>query len=183
MNINLTCSQISALLPFYIDDKLSEKMKEFVETHLKYCAECRKKVDLQRKMKESVKVAQKSIATYKARQEKFCEKLKQDELRQNISAYIDNELKDDENIKVKKLIISNPDARLEFDNMYKLKKSLNSSFEKTKNETKVDYTKAIFREIDFREEILENDIFERVVAIFVLISAIFTAAAFFIFKI
>lgn len=95
------------------------------------------------------------------------------ELKINLSAYVDNELSDEENIKVKKYIISNPQARQELEDLYKLRKVMQNSFEKTKQETKVDFSKFILRRIDIQKEIYGPDSFAKVVALFIVINCCF----------
>ena len=78
------------------------------------------------------------------------QKTPQKELKQNnyeyihkLSAYVDNELNSDENIKIKKMTISNPKARQELETLYKFQNVIHSAYEKTKNDTKFDYSKNI----------------------------------------
>ena len=49
-----------------------------------------------------------------------------------ISAYADNELDINENLKLKKIIITKPKVRKQLENIYSLKELLKNSFEKTK---------------------------------------------------
>ena len=58
-----------------------------------------------------------------------------------ISAYADNELDLNENIKLKKLIINKPSARKKFENIISLRELLRNSFEKTRPEE--DFSKKI----------------------------------------
>src|SRR5574344_523250 len=126
MSSNLTCAQVSALLSDYIEDKLNDDLKQFVCAHLQICPTCRAKYDALKDMLESLE------------QIKISSELeKQDfELEKSISAYVDNELSDDENLRVKRNIISNPLAREKFEKVNTLRKLLYNNFEKTKNEAK-----------------------------------------------
>ena len=65
----------------------------------------------------------------------------------NLSAYIDRELAQDENIRIKKLTISNPDARKCLEQLYKSQKIMQLSYEKTKSNSKFDYSKKIMAQI------------------------------------
>lgn len=179
MTVNLTCTQVSALLSFYIEDKLSCQLRQFVEMHLEKCPTCRAKLDALSGMMQSLKEVHEKIAAIKSN-ENTSSASQSDELKINISAYVDNELNDEDNIRVKKCIISNPQARKELESMYNLKKILTTSFEKSKNESKEDYSKYILRRIDIQEEV-NNDSFARIVAIFGVIIVLFTLTAMIIF--
>lgn len=181
MTANLTCTQVSALLSFYIDNKLSSQLKQFVESHLDNCPACRAKLEALKNMIGSLREVHEHLDSVKIENPDDAENSVNETLQLNLSAYIDNELGDDENIKVKKNIISNPKARGELEKMYNLQKVLHKSFEKTKNESKEDYSKLIFRRIDLQEEIYGTDSFAKVVVLFILIFAVFTITAVMIF--
>lgn len=181
MAVNLTCTQVSALLAFYIDDKLSPQLKQFVDCHLEICPTCREKLEALKTMVESLKEVHKKIATIKQENGENESNPQYDAFKVNLSAYVDNELNNEDNIKVKKYVISNPKARQDLENLYKLKKALNNSFEKVKNESKDDYSKFVLKRIDMQEEIYGNDSFAKVVALCVVILTVFTLTAVIIF--
>lgn len=181
MSTNLTCTQVSALLSFYLDDKLSNQLKEFVEAHLEACPTCRAKFETLKNMLNSLREVHDKLVAIKAGCEEKFPTTQYDEFKINLSAYIDNELNDSENIKMKKFIVSNPKARQELEQMYKLKKVLNTSFEKEKAEAKDDFSKILLRRIDIQEEVYASDSFARVVAIFILMFVVFTLTAVIIF--
>ncbi len=180
MTVNLTCTQVSALLSFYIDDKLSAQLKQFVEQHLENCPSCRAKLCALQNMVTSLKEVHEKLAAIKPKSP-APESSELTELKINLSAYVDNELSDEENIKVKKYIISNPKVRQELEDLYKLRKVLQNAFEKTKNESKVNYSRYILKRIDIQEEIYGPDSFAKVVALFIMIFAVFTITAMIIF--
>lgn len=181
MTVNLTCTQVSALLSFYIDDKLSAHLKQFVEEHLEVCPACRAKLEALKTMVKSLKEVHEQLNKMESPQEENPINVQYNAFRANLSAYIDNELSDEENIKVKKYIIANPKARKELENLYSLRKAMQNSFEKTKNDVKTDYSKFILKRIDIEEEIYGPDSFAKVVAIFVAILTVFTLTAVIIF--
>ena len=178
MTVNLTCTQVGALLSFYMEDKLSNQLKQFVESHLEICPACRAKYEALRTMVTSLKEGHKKIDEIRSEENSDCY---YDEFRLNLSAYVDNELSDEENIKVKKFIIANPKAREELERLYKLKKMMNSVFEKERNSVKVDFSKFILKRIDIQEEVYGNDSFAKVIALFIFIFTVFILTAFVIF--
>ena len=182
MSTNLTCTQVSALLSFYLDDKLSVQLKQFVEAHLESCPDCKAKFEALKGMLSSLKEVHAKIDSIQ-NSESSSEDNLNELLKINLSAYIDNELSDADNLKVKKNIISNVKVREELEKLYSLKKILHNSFEKAKNECKDDYSQLIFRRIDMHEEVYGNDSFTKVVAFFILIFTVFTVTAVLIFGI
>lgn len=181
MTINLTCTQVSALLSFYIDNKLSSQLKQFVEAHLATCPTCRAKLDALTDMVKSLKEVHEKITDIKKEPIESTDSDQYNSFKTNLSAYIDNELSDEENIKIKKYVISNPKARGDLEDMYKLRKALNNSFEKARHDTKEDFSRYILRRIDIHEEIYGPDSFAKVVALFIFILTLFTITAAIIF--
>lgn len=181
MTANLTCTQVSALLSFYVDNKLSNQLTEFVEAHLKVCPSCKAKYEALKIIVKNLREAHDQITIQKSNAEKAKTSQQYEEFQTNLSAYIDNELTDEENIKVKKYVISNAKARSDLEKLYNLKKVLHNSFERTKNETKEDYSKFILKRIDIQEEIYGPDSFAKVVALFITILTVFTISAVIIF--
>lgn len=148
MQYNLSCEQVTALLTFYAEEKLSTKLSQYVKEHLDNCPECRKKyIQLQNLLKRFNEIQNEEIENpYITKQ--------YEDFKLNLSAYVDNELDDLENIKIKKIAISNPLARQDLEDIYTYKKLLHSSFEKTKNELKNDYSKNIISRMhhEYRHE-------------------------------
>ena len=86
-----------------------------------------------------------------------------------MSAYLDNELSDEDTVRFKKFAIANPPVRKELENMYKIKNAINSSFEKTRNNFKEDFTKDIIVKLNIQDVIFMKDPVFKVVSVFVLI--------------
>ena len=161
MNKNLTCNQVSALINFYIEGKLNPRLREYVDVHLAKCPICRKKISELQKILSKYKTPVNSNVNYN-------EQKLQPEFIGKLSAYIDNELETSDNIKIKKMTISNPAARKELETMYNFKKIMHSAYEKTKNDTKFDYSKNIMTKIQDGNEYSTN-YFYKLIAIFILL--------------
>lgn len=181
MTINLTCTQVSALLSFYLDDRLNQQLKQFVKAHLDICPACRAKFETLKKMVESLKEVHEKVATVDAPEREASDSPQYNEFKANLSAYIDNELSDEENIKIKKYVISNPRARQEIENLYEFEKTLHNSFERIKNSTKTDFSKQILKRIDIQEEINTPNSFAKIIAIFIILFAVCTLGMLFIY--
>lgn len=182
MTVNLTCTQVSALLSFYLDDRLNDQLRQFVTAHLDICPTCRAKYEALKNVVKGLRDAHEKISTMETEDKgNSMDTPQYSEFKTNLSAYIDNELTDEENIKIKKYVISNPEARKDLEKMYEMKKVMHNSFEKTKNDFKDDYSKYILRRIDIQEEIYSSDSFAKVAAIFIIFFAACTIGAILIF--
>ena len=133
MDINLNCNQIESLINFYVEGKLVPSLKECVDEHLKQCSKCRKKIEQ----------LQKVLIEYNQKNNQEEEGSIDREFINSLSAYVDNELDTSENVKIKKMTISNPAARKTLESLYNYKKLLHAAYEKTKSNVKYDYSKDI----------------------------------------
>jgi len=161
MNKELTCNQVAALINFYIDGKLNPRLREYVNLHIAKCPACRKKIEELQKILSKFKQLRNDIP------ESNQEPLKI-EFINNLSAYMDNELSTNENIKIKKMTISNPTARKELETMYNFRKIAHSAYEKTKNDSKFDYSKHILSQIQDSPD-YTTTYFYKLAAVFVII--------------
>ena len=84
-----------------------------------------------------------------------------------MSAYVDNELNTDENIKIKKMTISNPSARKRLETMYKYKNLCIQLLKKTKNSSKYDYSRDIIANLQDNTDYTTN-YFYKLIAAFLL---------------
>lgn len=134
MNYRLSCEQVNALMNFYLEDSLSDILSKYMKEHLDTCPECNAKY-LQYK-----NLLNNSVNLSDDINEKLPELQLYESFKSDLSAYVDNELDNRQNIKIKKLTISNPLARRELEDMYSYKNLLNNSFEKTKNTFKSDFS-------------------------------------------
>lgn len=170
MKKDLTCNQVSALINFYIEGKLNPRLREYINLHIQKCPSCRKKIQDLTKILNTYK-QQKNSNEYQEERLNF-------EFINNLSAYVDNELNTSDNIKIKKMTISNPNARKELEMMYKFKKVIHSAYEKTKNDSKFDYSKDIIAQLQDTPD-YTTTYFYKLAAIFFII--IFTIIGGFIY--
>ena len=162
MSKYLTCSQVLSLINFYIEDKLNPKLAEYVKLHIIDCPHCKKK------FQELLDILNQN-KTYKLnKNDKNDEKNLSSEFINNLSAYVDRELNSEENIKIKKQTVSNPDARRELEYMYKFQKLIQSAYEKTKNDYKTDYSKSVISKI-CNENYYTTTYFKKIIILFCII--------------
>jgi len=151
--MKLTCAQMDVLISFYLDGELSNALKSQVEEHMKLCPTCRAKFDIIKSMISDLK------SGVNVKQEKSLgienKKITSQQYRifkNNLSAYIDNELNEEESVKLKKFAINNKEARKDLESTYNIRKIMNDSFQKSKSESKRDYSKHVIRQLELEEE-------------------------------
>ena len=92
---NLNCNQVVTLLTFYIEGKLSHKLSANLEYHLSVCKECREKYIKLKKILDNFNEIKKQIASNDDIDEDGYKTPQYDIFKQNLSAYVDNELSDE----------------------------------------------------------------------------------------
>lgn len=153
--MEITCAQMDVLIPFYLENDLTPILQKKVEEHMLKCPTCRAKYNILRSIfkefgdtvnedKEKTLATQAQMTkTYKTFQD-------------NLSAYVDNELPQEESIKMKKFTINNKKARKELQDTYNIRKLMSESFKKTKSESKSDFSKSVLKELDLLEKDAQN---------------------------
>ncbi len=147
--MELTCTQVEMLLSFYIDGELKDNLKNKVEEHLKNCPICSAKYETLVKIFTGMRESVSEISCKQVLGERGLEKpAATPDYKVNMSAYIDNELDNNENIKIKKLTINNKNARKYLEDSYALKHIISNAFEKSKNDAKYDFSKNVLSSLD-----------------------------------
>ncbi len=179
--MELTCKQVELLLSFYYDGDLKDNLKHKVEEHLNHCPVCSAKYETLTKIFTGMRESVAEIG----RNEAFTSLpvdggVKESDYKMSMSAYIDNELDNNENIKIKKLTINNKKARKYLEDSYALKHIITNAFEKSKNDMKYDFTKNVLSALDIaNQDYTINPIIKglAVIAAVSLFGAIFAAVA------
>lgn len=146
---------MDVLLSFYIEGELSSALKVQVEEHMKSCATCRAKFDIIKTMISDLKnsLDDNKKTTKDENMEASLSSPQYKAFKNDLSAYIDNELSSDENIKIKKFTINNAIARKDLEDSYNIRKLMSESFKKTKAEARQDYSKNVLRQMELEEDI------------------------------
>ncbi len=177
----MACNQVTALLSYYIDGKVSAQITYFIEQHLKRCKTCRARYEVLLKAItdiRDVKTQMENVELNKcvpvtANSITFSEKM---------SAYLDNELTDEESLRFRRYAIANPLVREELEGMFKVKNAMNTSFERTKSDLKEDFTKNVMDEVKMEELICEQEpLILKVLAIFIFLFVFLSVSAIVIF--
>ena len=155
--MKLTCAQMDVLISFYIDGDLSSSLRTQVEEHMESCSTCRAKYDIIKSMLSDLKCSfeldsgentNKKSTDYTTEATSSHYRV----FKNNLSAYIDNELPNDENIKIKKFAINNTKARQDLEDSFNIRKLMNDSFLKTKSEARQDFSRSVLRQLEFEDE-------------------------------
>jgi len=184
--MHLTCSQICSLLSFYINGKLNYPLNDMLQEHLESCPSCQEKYQtlLNIKLKfvkakeylDSIDVANELIDDYSS----VSETEKDYALVQNLSAYSDNELSDEESLKLKKYIISNLSARRALEEIYDLRTVLRKSFDIYEAQLKEDYAKNVLNKLNIDDEIKRGGSRLKVASVLIFVLTSFTVGLIYI---
>ena len=141
--MEITCIQMDVLISFYLENELSETLRKKVEEHLKVCPNCRAKYNVISSLIENMSSAVTNENSLKdsANSESFRA------FKNNLSAYIDNELSEHESVKLKKYTINNKQARKELEDAYNIRRLMKNSFQTTKSQSKNDFSKKILKKL------------------------------------
>lgn len=145
----LTCQKATSLLSIYIDGKLSGELKEKLELHLMKCPACFEKYKQMKNILESLKISYENmirefdeIETTRIFNIREYEKFKN-----NISAYLDNELSSEESLDFRKFLFKSKAAREELDSYYDLKNSIKECFQEQMNNIHINASKNIINRL------------------------------------
>ena len=144
----LTCEQVLSLMIFYSEDRLNKKLKQSIDEHLKNCTKCYNVYKQAKINLSQIYAVPEFTPPYITKQ--------YEQFKNNLSAYIDNELDENASIRMKKIVISNPMARKDLEDSYEFKKLLQNSFDKIQNECRHDYSKNIVRQLSSEQRNTSN---------------------------
>lgn len=146
--MDITCSQMDVLISFYIDNELSSSLKDKVEQHLQECEMCREKYNIIHSLFTDLK------KSFESQDYKTCITASDNyrKFKRNLSAYVDNELEPEENVKIKKYTINNKKARKDLEETYKIRRLMSESFQKTKSRPINDFSKKILKQLDLNSK-------------------------------
>ena len=148
--MEITCAQMDVLLSFYIDGDLSRALKLKVEEHLKKCSACRAKYEIIKSMLSDLRSSFED-----SEQEEMAGNAVSSQymvFQNNLSAYVDNELSPEENVKIKKFTINNRNARKDLEDAYNIRKLMCDSFNKTKADARHDFSKSVMKQLEPSED-------------------------------
>ena len=176
--MKLSCSQISSLLNFYVNNKLQNPIKELVEAHLENCNSCSEKYKAILSINLQFVQAKEYLDNIgKINYSTDFSSVNDDydfAAVQSLSAYSDNELSDEESLKIKKYIVKNLSARKSLEELYELRNILKKSFEKEEAMLKSDFSKSILNKLELEDEIKRGGSKLKVASVLIFLLTSFT---------
>ncbi|MCR5265009.1 MAG: zf-HC2 domain-containing protein [Cyanobacteria bacterium RUI128] len=177
--MKITCSQFEELFTFYINGELKDTLKDSFEGHLNTCPHCNMKFKVLRTIITDIREAYnkfiKDDTTIDAEPLESSEYVTGAEL----SAYIDNELSEENSIKIRRNIIAKPKVREKIEKLYKLRKMMSDSFVEHKNKMKTDFSKNIISELD--ENLFKKNAYLHCLGFVLFVTIILFASLWFVF--
>ena len=146
--MKITCSQFEGLFSFYLNGELGDKLKESFEEHLNTCPHCNMKFKVLKSIINDIKDAYNKFIVEETPEESNTVESPEYVSGTELSAYIDNELSEENSIKIRRNIIAKPKVREKIERLYKLRKMMSDSFVEHKNHLKTDFSKDIINEMD-----------------------------------
>lgn len=180
-NKKISCKQIKSILPFYIKGSINPYLADLIEEHLETCESCKKLYmklldEYNKSFFPDLEDIEIDISTQPTAENQEIYATNEYQIfKTKLSAYFDSELDNKEQIQMKKLTISNPLARKDFENMFKFKQLLHSSFEKTMNNFNKNFSSQVIKKI------VDKPIIKRNLATEISLGLIFATVAIMIF--
>lgn len=162
--MDINCNQFEGLLSFYINGDLTENMKKMVEEHMNLCPTCSMRYKIVKSIIEDIQSAYNEVITNSNLENEYTDciepeyELSEEEIKTTeLSAYVDNELSEEECLKLRRNIIAKPKLRKKVEEMYGLKKLISNSFKDQRSRLKSDYSKDIIKSLN--SDIKERQIY------------------------
>ena len=137
------------MLSLYIENKLDDEDRFFVENHFLNCINCYQKYLEMKKIMNNLHLEyQKLLDEFDKLESNQNFSIREYEtFYNNISPYVDDELNYEESIKFRKYILKSKPARVELANAYKLKNNIKRSVAKLKDNANINFSKKILKKL------------------------------------
>ena len=134
------CQDILNLLPLYIEGKTSEETSFSIEKHLNDCDDCFNKYLALKEVSQRIKAAFASVSQNNFSNEKVF-------FKDNLSAFVDNELDKEDYYDFNQQTANNIDNRKELESMLLFEEKFQQSLEQNKKTLNKDLSKDVVNEI------------------------------------
>lgn len=144
---NPLCKKVSSMLFLYIENKVSDEDRVFIENHFQTCTNCYNKyVEMKAIINNLHFEYEKLLNDFERIEQNQIFNIREYEsFYQNISPYIDDELCYDESIKFRKYLLKSKPARAELANAYNLKNNIKHSVAMFKDDLHLNYSGKIVK--------------------------------------
>lgn len=160
---NLDCKKVTSMLLSYIEHKLTDEERLFVENHFRCCSDCYTKY---LEMKEIVKNLhfeyEKLLKDFERVEANQIFNIREYEtFYKNISPYIDDELSYDDSIKFRKYLLKSKQARNELANAYNLRNNIRHSTAVFKDNININFSKKIIKQLKNENKYTFDEVYKR----------------------
>ena len=118
----LTCERVMILLPIYLEGKTSEFENYEIEKHLTECPECMEKYSTLQAISQKIKTSFDSVENQHFEKEKKF-------FKENLCAYLDNELSNEDYCLMTQIILENEESKNEIGKMAEFDKLFQAALE------------------------------------------------------
>ncbi len=118
----LTCERVMILLPIYLEGKTSEFENYEIEKHLTECPECMEKYSTLQAISQKIKTSFDSVENQHFEKEKKF-------FKENLCAYLDNELSNEDYCLMTQIILENEESKNEIGKMAEFDKHFQAALE------------------------------------------------------
>ena len=149
MDNKIVCKRVASMLSLYINNKVSEHEKIFIETHLSVCESCYNKYVYLKSLIKSLKESYRQIMelSQKRQSQSNFSIREHEKFMQNVSPYIDNELDTQECYEFRKFLTKSKTAQNELKKAYLIQKKLKSSFDKVQKKATTSISRNVMKTI------------------------------------
>ncbi len=164
---NAECKKITSMLLSYIEHKLSDEDRLFVENHFKYCSDCYTKYLEMKKIVKNLHFEYEKLLNEFERVEanQLFNIREYETFYKNISPYIDDELSYDESVKFRKYLLKSKPARVELANAYTLRNNIRHSTAVFKDNLNVNFSKKIIKQLKDENKYTFDAVYKRAAVI------------------
>ncbi len=160
---NPICKKVISMLALYIENKLDETDRLFIENHFFKCRSCYEKYKEMKEIIDNLHFEyEKLIDEFeKIEANKIFNIREYEHFVENISPYIDDELCYDDSIKFRRYLLKSKQARTELANAYGLKNNIRHSVAIFKDNTNVNFSKKVLKRLNSEHKDSFDTIYKR----------------------
>lgn len=146
---NPLCKKVISMLSLYIENKLDDDDRLFIENHFLECSSCYQKYIEMKEIISNLHFEYEKLLNEFERIEsnKMFNIREYEMFYKNISPYIDDELCYDESIKFRKYLLKSKPARAELASAYGLKNNIRSSVAMFKDNLNINFSKKVMKKL------------------------------------
>lgn len=179
---NDICKQVTLMLSNYIENKLTQNERLFVEDHFVVCSDCRKKFYEMNNIMNSLHFEYEKMLNefQKIEENKISNINEYETFYNNISPYIDDELCYEDSLKFRKYLLKSKPARDELSDVYRLRNTIKESTINFMDKSNVNFSKKVIKRLKEENKYLFPNIYKRAAIAIGFMISILTALLIFI---